>query len=155
VKVDISIPNRDTALIYPPLVVKVNTGIAAATAAGYPFAIFEGYRSPERQTWLYDQGRTRPGRAVTKARAWESGHQAGVAIDLALYRDGKWSWDFNAADVRRYFTLPGLEFLDFESAHVQLTGGMGGKALAALARDHGIAYVWELLSKRLKEKDHA
>ena len=51
---------------------------------GYTFALLEGYRSPERQEKLADLGNH-----VTNARAFQSKHQYGVAVDLAPVRDGK------------------------------------------------------------------
>lgn len=147
---DSTSPNRDIALIYPALVSRVKTGLAAANAAGYPFAIFEGYRSAARQDHLYVQGRSEPGRVITQAKGWESAHQAGVAVDLAFHSEKGWTWDFTKDDVHRFFAPLGLEFLDFEAAHVQLTAGLGGKEAAALARDHGIPFVWNLITKRLE-----
>lgn len=45
---------------------------------GYPMVLLEGYRSPEQQARLAEQGAH-----VTQARAWESKHQFGLAVDLA------------------------------------------------------------------------
>lgn len=54
----------------------------------------EVLRSPERQTELYAQGRTKPGKIVTNAKAWGSAHQYGLAVDMCLIIDGKEaSWD--------------------------------------------------------------
>lgn len=51
---------------------------------GYDMALLEGYRSPERQTLLANQGGH-----VTNAGAWQSYHQYGLAADCAFIRDGK------------------------------------------------------------------
>ena len=51
---------------------------------GYVFVLLEGYRSPERQELLADKGEY-----VTSARAFQSKHQFGLAVDLAPVRDGK------------------------------------------------------------------
>ena len=51
---------------------------------GYRFALLEGYRSPERQEKLADMGTH-----VTNARAFQSKHQFGMAVDLAPLRDGR------------------------------------------------------------------
>ena len=51
---------------------------------GYRMALIEGYRSPERQARLFEQGSH-----VTQARANMSYHQHGLAADLAFFRDGK------------------------------------------------------------------
>lgn len=51
---------------------------------GYRMTLLEGYRSPERQAQLFDQGSH-----VTKARANMSYHQYGLAADSAFLKDGK------------------------------------------------------------------
>ena len=43
-----------------------------------------GYRSPAQQHRDYSQGRETPGRIVTNADAWQSNHQYGLAVDIAL-----------------------------------------------------------------------
>lgn len=58
--------------------------MARLQSRGYPFALLEGYRSPERQEMLANLGRH-----VTQARAFESKHQFGFAVDLAPLRDGR------------------------------------------------------------------
>lgn len=55
------------------------------------FRPFEGFRSLERQTYLFNEART------TKAKAWQSAHNYGLAVDFVAWIDGKWSWD-EAAD---------------------------------------------------------
>lgn len=51
---------------------------------GYEMVLVEGYRSPERQARLFEQGAH-----VTKAGANMSYHQYGLAADSAFFRDGK------------------------------------------------------------------
>jgi len=58
-----------------------------------PFRMFEGFRSPQRQDYLYQQGRSRPGNIITNARPWTSFHQYGLAADFVLFINNKWSWD--------------------------------------------------------------
>lgn len=55
---------------------------------GHEVRITEGYRTKERQEALYAQGRTTPGRIVTNARAGESLHNYGVAVDFVFRKDG-------------------------------------------------------------------
>ena len=50
---------------------------------GYAMVLLEGYRSPEQQAKLAQQGAH-----VTQARAWESKHQFGLAVDLAPIKNG-------------------------------------------------------------------
>lgn len=59
------------------------------TARNAGFKLFEGYRSPERQTQLL---RDHP--KVTKAGAWQSAHQYGMAADYVWWDpESGWSWD--------------------------------------------------------------
>lgn len=51
------------------------------------------YRDYEYQEWLYAQGRTRPGKRVTSARAGQSWHNFQVAFDVVPIIGGKALWD--------------------------------------------------------------
>lgn len=57
---------------------------ARAEARGYPFTLLEGYRSPERQDALADLSTH-----VTNARAFQSKHQYGLALDAAPLKQGQ------------------------------------------------------------------
>jgi len=93
-----------------------------------PFRLFEGFRSPARQAWLYAQGRTREGGIVTNAPAWSSYHQYGLAGDFVLYEDGKWSWDTRGGKAAWWKRLQalgkkaGLHYLSWEKPHLELAG---------------------------------
>lgn len=64
--------------------------IRRAYKEGIYVQISEGYRSNKRQNELYAQGRTKPGNIVTNARAGQSNHNYGVAVDFFLVSsDGK------------------------------------------------------------------
>lgn len=83
---------RPTALT--PLVQrKADAVIAEMARLGHAVRIVEGYRTFERQTDLYNQGRTTPGAVVTRAKAGESLHNYGVSVDLIFRREG-----YNATD---------------------------------------------------------
>ncbi len=61
----------------------------AEIATGHPWVIGEGFRSQERQTMLYNQGRTTPGDIVTWMRH-PTHHGAGLAADCYPAKaDGK------------------------------------------------------------------
>lgn len=45
------------------------------------------YRTAEEQDALYAQGRTKPGKRVTNAKAWQSMHCFGKAFDIVLLYD--------------------------------------------------------------------
>lgn len=62
--------------------------------------IVQGRRTKEEQDAIYAQGRTKPGKIVTKAKWYQTFHFYGLAVDFAILvdknRDGKYealSWD--------------------------------------------------------------
>jgi len=56
--------------------------------------ITQGLRTFSEQQVLYNQGRTTPGKKVTNAKAGQSVHNYGAAVDICLIIDGKVaSWD--------------------------------------------------------------
>lgn len=64
------------------------------------------YRSPKEQNELYAQGRTKPGRIVTNAKAGQSNHNTEVngtpasrAFDVVPLRDGKPVWGTKGDDL--------------------------------------------------------
>lgn len=65
---------------------------------GITIEVISGLRSWAQQSALYAQGRTKPGRIVTKARPGSSYHNYGLAIDLGLFASGKY---LDEADPRR------------------------------------------------------
>jgi peptidoglycan L-alanyl-D-glutamate endopeptidase CwlK len=71
--------------------------IKAADNSPYKFVITSGYRSPEEQNLLYQQGRTKPGEIVTYKDGYEkkSKHNnlPSDAVDVAIILDGKLNWD--------------------------------------------------------------
>jgi peptidoglycan L-alanyl-D-glutamate endopeptidase CwlK len=76
--------DRDWGRLEPRFMRTVLEVFARMQARGYPLALLEGYRSPERQDRLAASA-TR----VTNARAFQSRHQYGLAADLAPVRDGR------------------------------------------------------------------
>ena len=77
--------NSELENLHPLMREKVLALTDKLAAVNNPLKIFEGYRTPERQHYLFSQGRTRPGRRVTNADAWSSYHQYGVACDFVLF----------------------------------------------------------------------
>jgi hypothetical protein len=69
---------------------RVSRLLAAARAAGHEVYINETRRPQERQEWLYQQGRSRPGPIVT----WtlRSDHLDGRAADLRFGSDAGYRW---------------------------------------------------------------
>lgn len=100
-------------------------------AEGIDVLITSTYRDAESQNELYAQGRTKPGKKVTNAKAGQSYHNWRVAFDFVPVVNGKAQW--NDAEL---FTKcgeiaegVGLEWagrwVKFkELAHCQYTGGL-------------------------------
>ncbi len=119
----LTIANRDLTLLHPDMRSRVGLVMAEIEGAGLPLKVFEAWRSPERQQFLFEQGRTRPGGKVTFSRAWESYHQYGLAVDIVGFVDGSWTWDLPDATWKRMHEIGaghGLERLGFETPHLQL-----------------------------------
>ena len=97
-------------------------------AEGIPLRLFESFRSPARQAWLYAQGRTRAGAIVSNAKPWESYHQYGLAADFVLWIEGSWSWSTAGVHTMYWKRLHkigeevGLEPLSWETPHLQVAG---------------------------------
>lgn len=122
---DVETKLRDRAQLHPQFRAALDDLLGRTSADGLPFRVFEAFRTPERQEWLYAQGRTRPGGKVTNARAWESFHQFGLAADMVLFIDGRWSWS-DAGPLKAHWdrlrelaAKVGLRTLSWEAPHVE------------------------------------
>lgn len=93
--------NRDWNLLYPPFADKVQKAIDALEKDGVNIGMFEGWRSPTRQSQLFLKDTNK----VTKVSGWLSWHQYGLAADIA-YRDDNdnWTWDRDFNTIHEYFT---------------------------------------------------
>lgn len=118
---------------------KANQIVRSMEALGHPVRIVEGYRTMERQTELYNQGRTTPGNKVTNAKAGESFHNYGVAVDFVFRKEGynasveqwktlgtvgkllgfEWGGDWKGFTDKPHFELPlGYTVKDFQAGRV-------------------------------------
>lgn len=66
------------------------------TPSGVHPYITETLRSFGRSADLYAQGRTKPGEIVTWAKAGQSYHNYGLALDFVIQVNGKEDWTVNA-----------------------------------------------------------
>jgi len=146
--------NNSYNLLYHPFRVVLIRGQELCHQAGIPIYLFEGYRSPIRQAKLYSQGRTAPGRIVTRARPFHSWHQYGLAGDMVVYRDGKWTW----APLDLYqragpiFKQVGLEWLGDsktfpEYPHYQFMTEVPLSELREVRSELGVLGVWAYLDQ--------
>lgn len=61
-----------------------------AAGAGIQIKVISGTRTFDEQDRLFAQGRTLPGRIVTKARAGFSNHNFGIAFDIGVFEGTKY-----------------------------------------------------------------
>lgn len=105
--------------------------IASCDKQGIDILITSTYRDAESQNELYAQGRTVPGRIITRAKAGQSFHNWRVAFDFCPLVNGKPNW----SDLALYNKCGeiaesvGLEWAGRwkkfnELAHCQYTGGL-------------------------------
>jgi len=64
--------------------------IRKALDQGIVIKVISGTRTYEQQNALYEQGRSKPGPIVTKARGGHSNHNFGIAFDIGLFENGKY-----------------------------------------------------------------
>ena len=125
------INSRDLKELHPVVEQKARKFIAAAKKEGIDVLVTSTYRDNESQNALYAQGRSKPGRIVTNARAGQSWHNFRCAFDVVPIVNGKAQWN----DMRTFRRLGeigksvGLEWAgDWKSfkeyAHFQWTGGL-------------------------------
>lgn len=124
----------DNAQLHPVMREPVRNLLERLNAEGMPFALFEAFRTPDRQRFLYQVGRTREMERgiITKARAWQSFHQYGLAVDIVLRPKGNWSWDDSGKNRQAWERLhalgraAGLRSLSFEKPHLEWAGSTLG-----------------------------
>ncbi len=125
------INSRSLSDLHPIVAAKAANFISACRANGIEVLITSTYRDAESQNELYAQGRTKPGKIVTNAKAGESFHNYRCAFDFVPLVNGKPNWN----DARLYQRCGeiaeqcGLEWAGRwktfkESAHCQFTNGL-------------------------------
>lgn len=127
------INSRNIADLNPIVAAKCKAFIAACKKEGIDVLITSTYRDNESQNAIYAQGRTKPGRIVTKAKAGQSFHNYRLAFDFVPIVNGKAAWN-DARLFKRCREIGeslGLEGLSFEMAHLQWTGGLSLAQLRA------------------------
>lgn len=97
-----------------------------------------GYRSIAGQNALYAQGRTKPGKVVTKARGGYSWHNYGLGADYVFIVDGKAVYEGPWQTFGKIAKACGLEWggswIKFkDKPHVQWTHGKTLAQMRALA----------------------
>jgi peptidoglycan L-alanyl-D-glutamate endopeptidase CwlK len=128
---DLVTADRNWGRLNPAFTQTVLLVLARMEARGYPMALLEGYRSPERQDMLAASGAH-----VTNARAYQSKHQYGLAADLAPVKDGRLriseqdSWAMQAYqalgdEVERAGLVWGGRWSLKDYGHIEVAGPVG------------------------------
>ena len=102
------------------------------TDAGINVRIISGTRTYAEQDEIYAQGRTKPGKRVTKAKGGQSNHNFGIAWDIGIFdAQGKYLLESPLyAKAAQVGLIPGLEWGgnwggDFQDPpHYQLATGL-------------------------------
>ena len=126
------INSRKLEDLLPPVKVRVEEFLASAKLAGIDLLVTSTYRDNASQDELYAQGRTKPGKIVTNAKAGQSWHNYRCAVDVVPVVAGKPRWDVKDSvwqEVGRLGKAAGLEWAgDWkrfrEYPHFQYTGGL-------------------------------
>lgn len=120
-----------------------NEAVKITPTGVHPF-VTQGLRTFEESNELYAQGRTKPGQIVTNAKAGQSFHNYGLALDFCLLVNDKMYWkvDANWMKVVNVFKSHGFEWGgDWKSLkdypHVQM----------------GFGYSWKQLLEKYNNKD--
>lgn len=71
---------------------------ALAKTLGYEYKAISGNRTWEEQAKIYAQGRTAPGKIVTNAKPGYSNHNYGIAVDMGVFKDGKYLDSINPSE---------------------------------------------------------
>lgn len=93
--------SRRLDYLHPAVLPMVERFLASARLEGIDLLVTCTWRSAEEQARLYAQGRTAPGRIVTRAKPGQSMHNvmlrggqpASLAVDVVPLRFGKPIWD--------------------------------------------------------------
>lgn len=85
--------SRNLDDLRPEVRPQVDAFLADCEAAGIDLLVTCTRRSGDDQDALWAQGRTKPGHIVTNAKAGQSAHNYGLAIDIVPMVNGKPDWN--------------------------------------------------------------
>jgi len=69
---------------------------------GLTVQILSGTRTYAEQTAIYAQGRTKPGKVVTNAKAGQSNHNFGIAFDIGIFKGKNYYDGDTTAEIKAY-----------------------------------------------------
>jgi len=134
----------DTVYLHPSIQDALTKGLKICKQKGYDVIVCETYRTPQRQEKLYAQGRTEPGSIVTQAKAYQSFHNYGLAVDLML-RDGSTITDSIASIFENLGFEWGGRWKSFKDyPHFQMSSGRTIEQIQDLYQEGGMDLVWKI-----------
>lgn len=121
--------SRDLNDLRPEVRPQVDAFLEQAKQDGIDLVVTCTLRSFEEQAALYAQGRTTPGRIVTRAQPGASAHNYGLAVDVVPIINGKPQWkaedpvwdkvgEIGQTAGLKWYGAPGAPFVEF--AHFEL-----------------------------------
>ncbi|MEW7279730.1 M15 family metallopeptidase [Aquimarina sp. 2201CG1-2-11] len=113
--------------------------IRAEKELGIKLRVTSGFRTWEEQTELYNKGRISPGKRVTNAKAGQSYHNYGLALDVVEIKNGKAIWNNpnwkRIADIGKSLGFEwGGDWKFIDKPHFQMRFGKHHTELAKLYR---------------------
>lgn len=91
--------------LQPPAREKARAAFDQAEKEGLGVLLTSGLRTYREQDALYALGRTKPGKVVTNARAGESYHNFGLALDFVVVSQDRAVWDASHAQWKRFVQI--------------------------------------------------
>lgn len=141
---------NDASYLFPGFRRSLEAGLDIARRESIGVYIFESWRSPKRQELMFQQQKS-------KARAYQSWHQYGLAVDLAFKVNNQWSWEGPWQRIGVIMEQIGIEwgyrFKSFpEMGHFQMSFGLSLNIAQQLYLDGGIFTLWDYLREDIKVK---
>ena len=153
--------------VYPKLADLIRQMADALAPEGIVIRVVQGLRTVAEQDALFAQGRTTPGKIVTKARGGQSYHNFGLAVDCVPSQfgpDRPFNPDWNAAHPSWQRMLAAGKSLGLDSGatwrtfkdfpHFQLTGnfpeGATNENLKTIFAGGGLQAVWDAVTAVLE-----
>lgn len=117
--IDLSRANRDLNMLYPEVRVRLFKLIELMKTHYKPIFLVEGYRSMERQKWLYEKKIK-----VTNALPGNSWHNFSLAVDVAFLAPNPYADAHPWLDLRRMAVSVGFEPISRFDNEGTLTGDL-------------------------------
>jgi peptidoglycan LD-endopeptidase CwlK len=99
--------SRRIDTLHPLVAARAKKFLLDCCSAGIDVIVTATLRTNADQNALYDQGRTKPGKIVTRVSGGNSYHNWGLAFDIVPLRDGKPVWGTSSKEDKALWTTVG------------------------------------------------